>query len=140
MAHQYMPKMFHGPTKTLRPPSYILKVRSLILTKFLRIFPASGNLTKWKESRPCRVFLFSIKFWFITICNTNDKKVCLHLMPLFQLYNQVLIIAWTLLLSRILLIALRTLGLKSKSILWTSSDCFSSGDIDSFSNLSVMSH
>ena len=83
MAHQYMPKMFHGPTKTLRPPSYILNVRSLILTKFLRIFPASGNLTKWKESRPCRVFLFFIKFWFITICDTNDKKVCLHLMPLF---------------------------------------------------------
>ena len=38
----------------------------VISTKLLRIFPASDNLTKWKESRPCRVFLFSIKLWFIS--------------------------------------------------------------------------
>ena len=29
MANQYMPKIFHGPTKTLRPPSYTFNVWSL---------------------------------------------------------------------------------------------------------------
>ena len=37
-----------------------------ILTKLLKIFPASDDLIKWKESRPYRVFLISIKFWFIS--------------------------------------------------------------------------
>ena len=37
------------------------------MIKLLRIFPVSDNLTKWKGSRPCRVFLFSIKFWFIRL-------------------------------------------------------------------------
>ena len=55
----------------------------VILTKLLRIFPASDNLTKWKESRPCRVFLFSIKFWFISSFVILMRRVCLHLMPLF---------------------------------------------------------
>ena len=30
MAHQYMPKIFYEPHKTLLPPSYIINVRSLI--------------------------------------------------------------------------------------------------------------
>ena len=38
----------------------------VISTKLLRIFPSSDDLTKCKESRPCQVFLFSIKFWFIS--------------------------------------------------------------------------
>ena len=33
MTHQYMPKIFHGPAKTLAPPSYILNVQSLKIKK-----------------------------------------------------------------------------------------------------------
>ena len=38
----------------------------VILITLLRIFPESGNLTKWKESSPCRAFFFYIKFWLIS--------------------------------------------------------------------------
>ena len=38
MAHQYMPKIFHGPHKNPPAPSYILNVRSLIY-----LFTGSSN-------------------------------------------------------------------------------------------------
>ena len=53
----------------------LVSAGGVILIKLLRIFPVSDNLTKWKQSRPCWVFLFSIKFWFIIhFSNTNDKR------------------------------------------------------------------
>ena len=45
----------------------LVSTGGVIMIKLLRIFPVSDNLTKWKGSRPCRVFLFSIKFWFIRL-------------------------------------------------------------------------
>ena len=44
----------------------LVSIGGVMSTKLLRIFPSSDDLTKCKESRPCPVFLFSIKFWFIS--------------------------------------------------------------------------
>ena len=51
MAYQYMPKMFHDPTKTIRLPSYILNVRSLS-SKIMSMLPdgdLSGTLKFWQD-------------------------------------------------------------------------------------------
>ena len=45
----------------------LVSAGDVILTMLLKIFPASDKLTKSKESRPFRVFLFSVKFWFVSL-------------------------------------------------------------------------
>ena len=100
MANQYMPKIFHGPTKTLRPPTYTFNVRSVTkhLLDLIQIIVMYSMTTlliilstkKWNQfsimPEQQSQELFEVR-WSRKLCHfhkvfKNEHRKCLfHLIP-----------------------------------------------------------
>ena len=94
MVHQYMPKIFHDPTKTIPPPSYILNVRSLMWKQLVYLLLSFKSL--------CIVCCFCYKL----LCGKRStllKFLCSNVFELWLVFKsfKILLAGWLLLPLRI---------------------------------------
>ena len=114
MAHQYLPKIFHDPHKTLRPPSYILNVRSLMFqkgqTSFKNHAANAARLLKFvwllwnnflfftelKDGNWCIYFIWYIRSWvknssYLSVLHSSKATTCRSsIIKLFGNISQIL--------------------------------------------------